>query len=171
MADRSNLKIAMTGATGFLGSYLMASMLSAGHSIIVFGRSAKEEALKERICRLLRWFGIENLFDQVTCVNTDLSKDNLGLADEEYFRLRSTVNSVIHCASNTSFSENKLDMVMAANIGNLDGILNFAKNATVKSFNYISTAYVAGLSIETCKEILPSAKLFTNVYEESKAGG
>jgi nucleoside-diphosphate-sugar epimerase len=170
MPDKKKLIIAITGATGFLGSHLMASMLSDGYRIIVLGRSAKEETLKERISRLLRWFGIENRFDQVTCVEADLSKDNLGIADEEYSRLGSVVNSVIHCASDTSFSENKREKVMVANIENLKGILKFSKNANVKHLYYISTAYVAGVCDDICDEILPAAKSFTNVYEESKAG-
>jgi len=170
MPDKKKLIIAMTGATGFLGSFLMASMLSRGYNIIVLGRSSKEETLKERISRLMGWFGIKSCLDQVTCVETDLSKFNLGIADEEYSRLCSVVNSVMHCASDTSFSENKREKVIAANIENLKGILEFSKNANVKFFYYISTAYVAGLSDNTCKEILPEAKLFTNVYEESKAG-
>jgi nucleoside-diphosphate-sugar epimerase len=170
MPHKKKLIIAMTGATGFLGSHLMASMLSEGYNIIVFGRSAKEETLKERISRLLGWFGIKNLINQVTCIDTDLSKDKLGIADEEYSKLCSSVNSVIHCASDTSFSENKREKVMTANIENLKEILDFAKNANAGHFYYISTAYVAGLSDSTCEEILPSGKLFTNVYEESKAG-
>ena len=96
--------IALTGATGFLGSHLMATLLSKGYNIIVFGRSAKNESLEERISRLLQWFGIDNL-DQVTCVDTDLSQDNLGIPTGEYSRLCSVVDSVIHCASDTSFSE------------------------------------------------------------------
>ena len=170
MPDKRKPIIAMTGATGFLGSHLMASMLTEGYSIIVLGRSAKEETLKERISRLLGWFGIESRLSQITCVDTDLSKDKLGIADEEYSRLCSLVNSVIHCASDTSFSENKREKVMTANIENLKGILEFAKNANAKYFYYISTAYVAGLSNNICEEILPAGKLFTNVYEESKAG-
>jgi len=38
--------IALTGATGFLGSHLMATLLSKGYNIIVFGRSAKNESLE-----------------------------------------------------------------------------------------------------------------------------
>jgi nucleoside-diphosphate-sugar epimerase len=170
MADKSKPTIALTGATGFLGSHLMSSMLLKGYRVIVLGRSTKEEPLYERISRLLRWFGIENLLNQVTCVDTDLSQDNLGIENEEYSRLCSVVGSVIHCASDTSFSESKRDKVMAANINNLKGILEFSRYARVNFFHYISTAYVAGLSENVCKENLPVTNSFTNVYEESKAG-
>jgi nucleoside-diphosphate-sugar epimerase len=161
--------IALTGATGFLGSHLMAAMLSKGYNIIVFGRSTKNESLEERISRLLQWFGIDSCLDQVTCVDTDLSQDNLGIPTGEYSRLCSVVDSVIHCASDTSFSESKREKVMAANINNLKGILEFSKNAHVNFFHYISTAYVAGTGVTYCKETLSSVKTFTNVYEESKA--
>jgi nucleoside-diphosphate-sugar epimerase len=170
MADQSKPTIALTGATGFLGSHLMSSMLLKGYRVIILGRSTNEEPLYERISRLLRWFGIENRLNQVTCVDTDLSQDNLGIENEEYSRLCSVVGSVIHCASDTSFSESKRDKVIAANINNLKGILEFSRYAKVNFFHYISTAYVAGLSEIVCKENLPVTNSFTNVYEESKAG-
>jgi len=161
--------IALTGATGFLGSHLMAGMISLGYKIIIFGRPAKNESLKERIFRLLKWFGLDSMSDQVTCIDTDLSQENLGISAGEYSRLCSVVDSVIHCASDTSFSENKREKVMAANINNLKGILEFSKNAHINFFHYISTAYVAGAGVKYCRETLSEAKTFTNVYEESKA--
>ena len=169
MQLKNNQVIALTGTTGFLGSHLMATLLSKGYNIIVFGRSAKNESLKERISRLLYWFGFDSCLDQVTCVDTDLSQDNLGIPMGEYSRLCSVVDSVIHCASDTSFSESKREKVMAANINNLKGILEFSKNAHVNFFHYISTAYVAGTGVTYCRETLSSVKTFTNVYEESKA--
>jgi nucleoside-diphosphate-sugar epimerase len=169
MPYKSKPVIALTGATGFLGSHLMASLLTKGYRIIVFGRPAKNESLKERITRLLVWFGIESYSDQVTCIDTDLSQNFLGIEDREYSRLCSTAGSVIHCASDTSFFESKREKVMAANVNNLKGILDFSRNAQVSFFHYISTAYVAGTGITFCKEILSSSKSFTNVYEESKA--
>jgi nucleoside-diphosphate-sugar epimerase len=170
MPDKNKLVIALTGATGFLGSHLMASLLSNEYSVIILGRSTKEETLHERISKLLRWFGIENRFNKVTCVDADLSKDNLGIEKEEYTGLCSVVSSVIHCASDTSFSESKREKVMAANMGCLKGILEFSKNAHADIFHYISTAYIAGTDETYCREISSGAKTFTNVYEESKAG-
>jgi nucleoside-diphosphate-sugar epimerase len=169
MTHKSKPTIALTGATGFLGSHLMASLLTKGYNIIVFGRPAKKESLKERISRVLLWFGIESCSDRVTCIDTDLSLDNLGIEKGEYSRLCSAVEFVIHCASDTSFSESKREKVMDANINNLKGILEFSKNAGVSFFHYISTAFVAGTGVTDCREILSSSKTFTNVYEESKA--
>jgi nucleoside-diphosphate-sugar epimerase len=117
----------------------------------------------------LRWFEIESSSDKVTCIDTDLSLDNLGIEAGEYSKLCSEVEAVIHCASDTSFAESKREKVMAANINNLKGILEFSKNANIRFFHYISTAYVAGTGATNCKEILSSSKTFTNVYEESKA--
>jgi nucleoside-diphosphate-sugar epimerase len=105
----------------------------------------------------------------VTCIDTDFSLEKLGIESGEYLRLCSVVDSIIHCASDTSFSENKREKVMAANIDNLNGILEFSKNAHVSFFHYISTSYVAGTGTTYCKEILSSSTTFTNVYEESKA--
>jgi nucleoside-diphosphate-sugar epimerase len=169
MPDNDKPLIALTGATGFLGSHLMASMLSEGYNLVIFGRSSKEKTLKQRIASLLEWFGIDDRFDQVTCIDTDFSLEKLGIESGEYLRLCSVVDSVIHCASDTSFSENKREKVMAANIDNLNGILEFSRNAHVSFFHYISTSYVAGTGITYCKEILSFSTTFTNVYEESKA--
>jgi nucleoside-diphosphate-sugar epimerase len=169
MSDTSKPIIALTGATGFLGSHLMAALLINGYEIIVFGRPAKNESLKERIARLLGWFGVDSSSVKVTCIDTDLSQDNLGIEPGEYSRLCSVVECVIHCASDTSFAESKREKVIDANINNLKGILEFSKNAKVKFFHYISTAYVAGTGSKDCKEILSSSETFTNVYEESKA--
>ena len=119
MAGKTKPVIALTGATGFLGSHLMATMLAKGYSIIVFGRPAKNESLKERISRLLKWFGIGSFLDQVKCIDADFSQDNLGIENGEYSRLCSVVDSVIHCASDTSFSENKREKDMAANVNKL----------------------------------------------------
>jgi len=169
MFDKNKPIIALTGATGFLGSHLMASMLSGGYKIIVLGRPAKEETLQERISKLLRWFGIEELAGQLKLVNIDFLKPMLGIPEAEYKNLCATTEQIIHCASDTSFSERKRDNVFKSNVTSLEGILEFAANAKVNFFHYISTAYVAGANVTICKERISSAIDFLNVYEESKA--
>src|ERR1035437_7139740 len=161
--------IALTGATGFLGSHLMASMLSGGYKIIVLGRPTKEETLQERISKLLRWFGIEELAGQLELVEIDFLEPMLGIPEAEYKNLCAITEQIIHCASDTSFAERKRDTIFKSNVSSLEGILEFAANANVNIFHYISTAYVAGANVTICKERISSATDFQNVYEESKA--
>jgi len=159
----------LTGATGFLGSHLMASLLKKGYRIIVFGRSKSNESLQQRVIKLLQWFGIEYMIKNVECVDYDLSKNMFGLEKSNYVRLATITDSIIHCASDTSFAECKREKVIESNINGLAEILKFASQAHVKHFYYISTAYVAGITENICKENLPLTDKFTNVYEESKA--
>src|ERR1035437_10449433 len=169
MCNKKKPIIALTGATGFLGSHLIASMLSGGYKIIVLGRPAKEETLQERISKLLRWFGIVELAGQLEFVEIDFLKPLLGIPEAEYTWLCEKTEQIIHCASDTSFTERKREIVFKSNVNSLEGILDFAVNAQVKFFHYISTAYVAGANITVCKERLSSSSDFINVYEESKA--
>lgn len=159
----------LTGATGFLGSHLMAAMLLDGYRIIIPGRSTKEENLAERINKLLKWFGIENLSGQLELVEIDFLKPLMGIPEENYRKLCAKSEQVIHCASDTSFAERKRENVLRSNVKSLDGILKFASDSGAENFHYISTAYVAGKDVKVCKECLPSSSDFQNVYEESKA--
>ena len=147
----------------------MASMLKKGYRIIILGRSNKEEKLKDRIFKLLKWFGIEDLAGQLEVVEIDLLMPMLGLTESEYRQICSATREIIHCASDTSFSERKREVVFKSNVASLDSILEFAADSRADHFHYISTAYVSGSGVTYCKEILSSAKSFTNVYEESKA--
>lgn len=169
MYDKKKPIIALTGATGFLGSHLMASMLTAGYKIIILGRPTKEETLQERITKLLQWFGIEELAGQLELVEIDFLKPKLGIQEAKYKNLCAITDQIIHCASDTSFNERKRDTIFKSNVSSLEGILEFAANANVNFFHYISTAYVAGANVTICKERISSATDFLNVYEESKA--
>jgi len=60
MKKRDNVRYIITGATGFLGSNIMAGLLlkvMVCHSRTTLGT----ESLKDRIRKLLAWFGIEHL--------------------------------------------------------------------------------------------------------------
>lgn len=169
MFDHSKPIIALTGATGFLGSHLMSSLLLRGYQIIVLGRSTKEESLKLRISKLMRWFELEEYSGQIEVVEIDFVKPLLGLTHHMYSMLCSKTDQIIHCASDTCFSELKRGQVMDFNVNSITGILDFAADARVSFFHYISTAYAAGINGPLCEEKLSTAIQFTNVYEESKA--
>ena len=168
MSTINKSAIVLTGATGFLGSHLMAAMLKEGQRVIVLGRSSREATLNERIMKLLEWFAIDEMKPET--VEADFLKPFLGLSPIDYNKLCNNTKQIIHCASDTSFSERKRESVFKSNVESLGGILKFAADSKTHFFHYISTAYVAGINVEVCRECLPPpTNEYLNVYEETKA--
>jgi nucleoside-diphosphate-sugar epimerase len=159
----------LTGATGFLGSHIMAGLLKKGERVVVLGRPAVGASLAERIRRLLRWFGIEHLADRLESHEADFLKPGLGLGADDYARLRQRGLPVIHCASDTRFAEKNREAVLAANVGSLAGILDLARSGGARAFHFLSSAYAAGSDHSECPEAPVRSLRFHNVYEQSKA--
>jgi nucleoside-diphosphate-sugar epimerase len=168
MFDHNRPAICITGATGFLGSHLMNALLMKGYHVIALGRATKDESLSTRISKLLGWFGNLSQPGILKTIEIDYSKPRFGLTSQIYSSLCSETNQIIHCASDTNFSERKRDRVFKFNVHQLSEILEFASSANVHLFHYISTAYAVGINGTVCKEELSTAKEFTNIYEESK---
>ena len=164
-----NEKYILTGATGFLGSHIMAGLLSKGKGVVIMGRSSNGNLLKDRIGKLLRWFGIEHLKEFLEFYETDFQKIRMGLGEDEFERLIKRRLAIIHCASDTSFNEKSRDKVIRSNVENLSEILDFAVKSHAKFFHFISSAYAAGKDNIECYEAPVISEHFNNVYEESKA--
>ena len=162
-------KYLLTGATGFLGSHIMAALLQKGTGLCVAGRPSGNEPLKERIRKLLAWFGIDHLIGLIQFYETDFLKVRLGLGEVEYEDLCNKGLTIIHCASDTSFTERDRERVMKSNVQSLSEILNFACKSNTPYFHFISTAFAAGTDLVDCTESPVISDHFTNVYEESKA--
>lgn len=169
MREEMSKSIVLTGATGFLGAFLMANLLERGYHVTVLGRSSKKEKLSDRLSCLLQWLDIGNLGKNLSALEVDFSQKHFGLDDNKYRSLSDRAHKIIHCASDTSFAERDRVRVMAANVDNLLSILDFAKDASASHLYYVSTAYVAGRCEGICTETPIATKNFTNVYEESKA--
>lgn len=165
-ADRS---IVLTGATGFLGAFLMEGLLDRGYRVMVLGRSSKEMGLSDRMSDLVRWFNLADPGERLCAIEADFSKKHLGLDDATYGCVCTAAGKIIHCASDTSFVERNRARVMATNVNSLAALLDLAVDARTKHLCYVSTAYAAGMRDGICMETAISTGSFTNVYEESKA--
>lgn len=161
--------IILTGATGFLGSHLMSAWLKRGLRLIVLGRSAGKESLRERLRKRLIWFGMEACIEQLDCCEIDWLKPRFGLPDKRYHDLCSMSARIIHCASDTSFLECDHERIMDANIHSLNEILEFASRSHAPFFHYVSTVYAVGLTDQLCSEAISRSDRFNNAYEATKA--
>jgi len=162
-------KYFLTGATGFLGSHMMAGLLLKGKGVVIAGRPSGDESLRERIRRLLKWFGGIHLEPMLEYYETDFLKSRLGMRENDYRNLCNRGLSIIHCASDTSFAEKDRTKVIRSNVESLTEILNFAHESRTPCFHFMSTAYAAGAGRIECPETQINTARFTNVYEESKA--
>lgn len=170
MTDHNHRTYLLTGATGFLGSHLMALLVRTGSRVIVLGRRLDETRLNERINRLLEWFRIKELSSRIEAFEAELLSPGLGLCSNDYQKICRERPIVVHCASDTRFSERNRQASTDTNVYSLKGIISLAKDSGSSFFHYISTAYVAGPSLSTSYETpVPDKTTFSNVYEETKS--
>jgi thioester reductase-like protein len=136
--------IFLTGSTGFLGAYLIRSLIkqSADENITIFChvRAENQQKAMERIINNMQFFHCwnETFRDKIVAVPGDLKKPRLGIEDNLYSTLCNTIDAVYHNGAilNFLFSYNQLKQT------NVDGTiecLRFACTGNPKYFHYVSS--------------------------------
>lgn len=161
--------VLLTGATGFLGAHLLAAFLADGRRVVVLGRARAGEPLADRLHRLLAWFGLDPRTSPLEAIEVDLLQPGCGLPPAEFAQLAARAGDIIHCASDTSFTENRRTQVFAANVDGLRGLLELAAARPSGWFHLVSTAYAVGVRDGLIPEALLADGTFVNSYEASKA--
>lgn len=88
--------ILVTGATGFLGSHIMNKLIEEGKNVILLVRG---ETAEKRIQDMMNNYFNKALNAQITIINGDLTKQNLGLDREVFKQLAWEIDAVIHSAA------------------------------------------------------------------------
>lgn len=92
--------VLLTGATGFLGSYILRELLEgpAKAHVIVLVRADNPEAGLSRVKSTLTAYGLwsSEWLPRIEAVVGDMSKPSLGLTKEAWQRISETVNLVVH---------------------------------------------------------------------------
>ena len=162
----------LTGGTGFLGSHVAVELVRRGFRVALLARSDKHRSAKARLGELLDWFGLPPGERRgVRVVEGDITLPLMGIAPDEYRGLLDETDEIIHCASNTAFSERKRAEVEAVNGAGLERVLEFARASGAYFFHHVSTAFVAGKTSGPCPEGPAAPREFWNAYEETKCQG
>lgn len=170
-ADRST-RFFLTGGTGFLGSHIAVELLKKGYHVRILARPGGRGPARDRVGELLDWFDLPASARQgLKVIEGDITRPGLGIAAETRRGLLLDTDEIIHCASNTSFSERKRAEVEAVNGEGLSNVLEFARESAAGFFHQVSTAFVAGRIVGTCPEEPVTVREFWNAYEETKARG
>ncbi|HHT9109905.1 MAG TPA: SDR family oxidoreductase [Candidatus Brocadiaceae bacterium] len=166
--------ILITGATGFLGSYITRELLNAGFRLKLLLRGTTNSPAHERHSEIFPNHTstpcvFDSLSSRLEIIEGDITKCCLGLDTKEYIRLAETVDEVFHCAAATKFNNDSNDTLSNTNVLGTENIASFCYAGKLKRLHYISTAYVAGKRRDTVFEYeLNNGQDFNNTYERSK---
>ena len=136
--------ILLTGATGFVGRFLLAQLLEdtqADIYCLVRAASNDQAALRLR-ATLKRWnLWQESKEHRVRAVAGDLCASRLGIERGMYARLSDDIDSIFHCGVSMNHLETYA-RAKPANVGSTKEIVKFAAIGRVKLINHISTLSV-----------------------------
>mmetsp|Transcript_77702 Transcript_77702/g.161462 ORF Transcript_77702/g.161462 Transcript_77702/m.161462 type:complete len:997 (-) Transcript_77702:114-3104(-) len=130
----------VTGASGFLGRFLVAAMLQdTSVSVICIVRAANLVEARKRTLESLKKAGVpESMFERVEALPGDLAQRNLGLAYTDFQQLAGKATHVFHCAAKVNLTE-PFELMRRDNIDATAHLLEFCCTAQTKAFHHIST--------------------------------
>ncbi len=165
----------VTGATGFVGGGIALELLGRTSDELVFiARPAQAREARDRVLDALRYaaslYGVEHdvqdLESRCHVIAGDITKARCGVSGDEIGQ----VSHVWHAAASLRYEDDAAHEVLRNNVSGTQEILRLAEEVNADTFNYISTAYVAGTREGVIKETLSDVEdlAVNNVYEESK---
>jgi thioester reductase-like protein len=162
----------LTGATGVIGSELVAQLLQQpDREIYALMRAASPSHLETRRRELLGFCAADVTAGQrLHAVAGDISKTHLGLDEDLIRNLTDRVTRIIHCAGNVRLNQD-LDAARRNAVEPARLILDLARRCPrLEKIDVVSTIGVCG----TMRGLIPERQLtepraFRNNYEASKA--
>jgi thioester reductase-like protein len=147
--------VLLTGGTGFIGPFLMKSLLEQTRAkIYVLVRSSDEVQGRQRLRAAMESMGpcpagLMQMFDaRVIPICGDLGLPQLGLAQDVWDFLTSEMDTVFHNGATVNYLFN-YDRMREANVMGTNEVLRLAFEGRSKEFNYVSTTFVFGWAVKS----------------------
>ena len=170
-------QVLLTGGTGFIGPFLIKSLLEQTRAkIYVLVRSSDEKQGRQRLRAAMESMGpcgagLMEMFEaRVIPVSGDLGQPKLGLMQDVWDFLASEIDTVFHNGATVNYLFN-YDLMRDANVLGTNEVVRLAFEGRPKEFNYVSTTFVFGWAV---KSVLYETDLNENMelldfgYSQSK---
>jgi len=170
-------QVLLTGGTGFIGPFLIKSLLEQTRAKIhVLVRSSDEKQGKQRLKAAMESMGpcaagLMEMFDtRVSPICGDLGQSKLGLMQDTWDFLASEIDTIFHNGATVNYLFN-YDLMRDANVLGTNEVVRLAFEGRCKEFNYVSTTFVFGWAV---KSVLYETDLNENMelldfgYSQSK---
>jgi thioester reductase-like protein len=148
-------QILLTGGTGFIGPFLMKSLLEQTEAkIYVLVRASSDQQGRERLTAAMESMGpccpdlMQKFDDRIIPICGDLAQPNLGLAPDVWEFLANQMDTVFHNGATVNYLFN-YDRMRDANVMGTNEVLRLSFEGRPKEFNYISTTFVFGWAVKS----------------------
>jgi thioester reductase-like protein len=148
-------QVLLTGGTGFIGPFLMKSLLEqTGARIHVLVRSRDEKQGRQRLRAAMESMGpcgpgLMEMFEaRVVPVCGDLAQPKLGLTQDTWDSLANEIDTVFHNGATVNYLFN-YDLMRDANVLGTNEIIRLSFEGRPKEFNYVSTTFVFGWAVKS----------------------
>ncbi|WP_139488457.1 non-ribosomal peptide synthetase [Brevibacillus dissolubilis] len=166
----------LTGATGFLGAFLLRDLLKQTDAdIYCLVRAASTEQGEQRIRQTLELYELwdESVAHRIVPIIGDLAQPFLGLSGEAFDQLASTIDVIYHNGALVNFIY-PYAALKKPNVLGTEEILRLATRTKIKPVHFVSTIYTfvnseEGETIAVHEGDMPeNSKTLTTGYTESK---
>jgi myxalamid-type nonribosomal peptide synthetase MxaA len=171
--------ILLTGATGFLGAYLVAEMLQETEAAIhCLVRPRRGQDGRQRLAAQLEKYDLWRDDDwwqaawqqRLHIVDGDVTLPRLGLDDPMYESLAREVDAILHGAAHVNFIY-PYEALRTTNVLGLHEIIRFAFHSRIKPVHHLSTAAIWPMGADQTfyeKENIEHGRPLNLGYDESK---
>jgi thioester reductase-like protein len=148
-------QVLLTGGTGFIGPFLIKSLLEQTQAKIrVLVRASDDVQGKQRLRAAMESMGpspaglMEMFEDRVLPLCGDLGQPKLGLTQDVWDFLAAEMDTVFHNGATVNYLFN-YDRMRDANVLGTNEVLRLAFEGRPKEFNYVSTTFVFGWAVKS----------------------
>jgi thioester reductase-like protein len=148
-------QVLLTGGTGFIGPFLIRSLLEQTNAKIhVLVRASDETQGMQRLRAAMHSMGslpasLMDIFElRVVPVCGDLGQKGLGLMQETWDFLAAEIDTIFHNGATVNYLFN-YDMMREANVLGTNEILRLAFEGRPKEFNHVSTTFIFGWAVKS----------------------
>lgn len=147
--------VLLTGATGFLGAYLLQELLQqTGATVHCLVRSGDAAEGERRLREHLDLLGLPSWNPgRVVVVSGDLARPMFGLDPESFAALSAQIDVIHHCGAWVNFAR-PYAVLKGANVEGTQEVLRLAATGRLKPVHHVSTVFVAMGAIQAGAELV-----------------